>query len=424
MLVNVPLNRPRHRGLILRAALVLSIMAGPTAACSEQQEPPTYRAEFHANIKPDAGLVDIEIRITQSAGELIWLAFNAPKDRYREFIGDGTTQRNGASVKWNIPNHGGTLRFKALVDSQRSGRYDARLTNDWILVRLGDLFPPARASTIDDAVSLSSLSMTAPQGWSIETAYGTMQRPREVINDARRFDRPTGWAIAGKLAVRRDHIANRQVTIASPLQQGVRRQDLLAFLHWTLPELVAVYPKLPERLLIVSAGDPMWRGGLSGPASFYLHAERPLISEDTTSPPLHELIHVATSSSPADGDDWIAEGLAEYYSMELLRRSGGISDQRFSDAINKMRIRCEQEGGKLSDPSSGINSTRAALLFHDLDHELQQAGSSLDRLISLLNQQSKLSRGMLTKAATRLLLAPSQSLHAALAEQQSSLKGQ
>jgi hypothetical protein len=26
-----------------------------------------------------------------------------------------------------------------------------------------------------------------------------------------------------------------------------------------------IFPDLPPRLLIVSAGDPMWRGGLSGP---------------------------------------------------------------------------------------------------------------------------------------------------------------
>ena len=43
------------------------------------------------------------------------------------------------------------------------------------------------------------------------------------------------------------------------------------------------------RLLIVSAGDPMWRGGLSGPSSMFLHSDRPLISENRTSTLLHEL---------------------------------------------------------------------------------------------------------------------------------------
>ena len=57
---------------------------------------------------------------------------------------------------------------------------------------------------------------------------------------------------------------------------------LLAFLRWNLPALVDIFPDFPERVLVVSAGDPMWRGGLSGPGSLYIHAERPLISGNGT----------------------------------------------------------------------------------------------------------------------------------------------
>ena len=42
----------------------------------------------------------------------------------------------------------------------------------------------------------------------------------------------------------------------------VHLPDILAFLRWTLPALVDVFPNFPQRLLIVSAAKDMWRGGL------------------------------------------------------------------------------------------------------------------------------------------------------------------
>jgi hypothetical protein len=70
---------------------------------------------------------------------------------------------------------------------------------------------------------------------------------------------------------------------------------------------------LPERLIVVGAGDPMWRGGLSAPNSVYLHADLPLISADGTSPLLHEVVHVMLRARSGAGGDWIVEGLAELY---------------------------------------------------------------------------------------------------------------
>jgi hypothetical protein len=66
-------------------------------------------------------------------------------------------------------------------------------------------------------------------------------------------------------------------------------------------------------MLIVSAGDPMWRGGLSGPSSMFLHSDRPLISENRTSTLLHELGHIALGIRGDEESDWIVEGLAEHY---------------------------------------------------------------------------------------------------------------
>lgn len=42
------------------------------------------------------------------------------------------------------------------------------------------------------------------------------------------------------------------------------------------------------------------------------------ISENATSTLFHELSHVITRISAEDRSDWIAEGLAEFYSVELV----------------------------------------------------------------------------------------------------------
>ena len=77
--------------------------------------------------------------------------------------------------------------------------------------------------------------------------------------------------IPGGISAERELREHHQI---GPQGHGVRRQDILAMLRWTLPKLRRILGQLPERLTVVSAGDPMWRGGLSAPRSLFLHAER------------------------------------------------------------------------------------------------------------------------------------------------------
>jgi len=136
---------------------------------------------------------------------------------------------------------------------------------------------------------------------------------------------------------------------------------------------------------MVSGDESMWRGALSGPASVYLHPNRPLISENATSTVLHELVHVATRWSGAKGDDWIVEGIAEYYSLKVLFNSGGISRDRFEDAINTQREWANSERGQLADPSKGADTGRALMLFHELDQELSAVTEEgLDEVVAYL----------------------------------------
>ena len=122
----------------------------------------------------------------------------------------------------------------------------------------------------------------------------------------------------------------------------------------------------------------MWRGGLSAPQSIYIHADRPLISENGTSTLLHEVVHVALGAS-AEGDyDWIVEGLAEFYSLQLLRRSGSITPARYERALQRQVEWASSARALCGQSSTGETTALAVTVLAALDRELRD-GSDDDR---------------------------------------------
>ena len=207
-----------------------------------------------------------------------------------------------------------------------------------------------------------------------------------------------------------------RVAVAAPLGQGVRRNDLLSYIHVLGPQLEQAFGPLPSRLLVVQAGDPMWRGGLSGPRSLYLHARRPLVSGNGSSTPAHELVHVVTRLRGADKDDWIAEGLAEYYSIELPRRAGLLSASRAKKALAWMQAHGDGVARLHTDRSDERVTARAVTLFAALDAELRagDARHGLDDVVRRLIPQREVSREALRDAARAVLGAPSKTLQTPL----------
>lgn len=148
--------------------------------------------------------------------------------------------------------------------------------------------------------------------------------------------------------------------------------DIMTFLTFVWPQMQQVFPRDPDKLLIVGAGDPMWRGGLSAANSYFMHADRPLVSENGTSSLVHELVHVFGRIYGRERSDWIAEGLAEYYAIELMRRAGGISEDRYQK-IREQLIRWSKPVNSLrTDNASGPVTARAVLLLQELDREIRQ----------------------------------------------------
>lgn len=387
------------------AHLFLAATAFAMAACADGEavaaDEHSYQLDFVAHLDPQSGLADVEIRVSQAGPILRALDFNAPDSRFTGFEGDGGVELASERVLWTVPDRGGSLRFTATIDHLRGNVHDARITDNWAVFRLDDFFPAASTRAISSASAEATLSFSGPENWRFETPYGPSNKEAHSVVRDRLFPRPVGWVVAGDIGVRRDQIAGRQVAVAAPVGEGFRRQDTLAFLRWTLPELIEVFPGFSERLLIVGSGVDMWRGGLSAPGSLYLHPHRPLISGNSTSTLLHELVHVAVGNLAGPRDDWLVEGLAEYYGLELLRRAGGISQLRFEGALADLEQWADRENARLSDPSTGADTAYAVGVLRELAMNLEAAGSSLDALVGLL-----LTRGLtaadLTASLTEL----------------------
>lgn len=369
----------------------LAIACGLMALAATAANPLAYPVTFGAQLR--AGEIEAKawISVTQKELRLQQVRLRAPADRYHDFSGDGEISRQGDRLLWTPPAKGGRLNYRVTVNHRRNKNgLDAFVGKDFALLRADDLFPPAAISQMDGAESISRMELKLPRDWRLVTALQPDDDGGWVVrNPQRKFDRPTGWLVAGDLGIRRDRIADIQVAVAGPKGQNVQRVSMLALLRWTLPDVVALLPgPPPERLALVSAGDPLWRGGLSGPSSLYIHAERPLLSEDGSSTLLHELLHVLLPLATAPDHDWIDEGLAEYLTLRILRDTGSISGRRYKNSISNAR----KKGGQrslLGSSSSGRRTARAVALLHDLDREMLAASDGeqgLPELATLLAQ--------------------------------------
>ena len=319
-----------------------------------------------------------EVSLTLEKGEAVQrLAFNlGSKGYYSDFSADGTWTQDGPESGTWLPGKGkSSLTYKVRISHPRANdTFDARMTPDWALLRGDDLVPSARLSKDDKVELVARLQFELPKGWNgIETGWPKIGENKfRIDNPSRQFDRPTGWILAGKIGSRRAQLGDTDVTVAAPVGEGMRRMDILTLLTFVWPEAQAVFPRDPAKLLIVGANDPMWRGGLSAPNSIFFHAERPLVSENGTSSLVHELVHVFSRIRDTDQSDWISEGLAEYYAIELVRRAGGMSEDRYQSIRKKLVGWSKKVDSLRTDDSTGPVTARAVLLLQELDREIRK----------------------------------------------------
>lgn len=353
---------------LLLSALLLTLSAPLWAAKRVDLD---YRVRF----LPESDQAEVSL-VLEKGDSVRSLRFNlGDKGYYSDFESSGGwTQDDPGHGTW-VPGEGkASLTYRVRISHPRGdGRFDARMTPDWALLRGDDLVPAATLDMVDGTELVSRLEFELPKDWkSVETGWTRVGKNRfRIDNPERLFDRPTGWIIAGKLGSRRATLGNTDITVSAPVGEQMRRMDILTLMTYIWPYAREVFPREPGKLLIVGANDPMWRGGLSGPNSLFMHSARPLVSENGTSSLVHELVHVLSRIDDTDRSDWITEGVAEYYAIELLRRSGGLGDDRYESVRKHLRQWSRKVDSLRGEHATGPVTARAVLLMQDLDKEIR-----------------------------------------------------
>jgi predicted metalloprotease with PDZ domain len=69
--------------------------------------------------------------------------------------------------------------------------------------------------------------------------------------------------------------------------------------------------------------------------------------------------------------DWISEGFAEYYAIELVRRAGGMSDERYASLQKKLAKDSQKVTTLRGEQISPAQIGKAVLLLGELDQEIR-----------------------------------------------------
>ena len=330
--------------------------------------------DYHVKLLPQSDQADVRVSLSQGSA-VRSLDFDLGHDGdYSDFKADGQWKVSNGRGHWQPSADKASLTYRVrLTHAHKPGTYEARMAPGWALFRGDDLVPAARLDQQDGVELVSRLMFELPPGWkSIETAWPRIGKNTfRIDNVSRLFDRPTGWMLAGNLGSRRMRLGQTDVTVASPKGQGMRRMDVLTLLTFVWPQVEAAFPRHPAKLLIVGASDPMRRGAFSARDSIYLNSRTPLVSEDGSSPLIREVVQAIARFSDHDTSDWISEGLAGYYAIELVRRAGGITDERY-EAI---QARLAKEGKGVTslrgEHVSGATVSRAVMVLQELDREIR-----------------------------------------------------
>ena len=333
--------------------------------------------DYHVRLLPQSD--QAEVRLTLAQGSAVRsLDFDlGDGSLYSDFKADGQwllTPGKPTRGVWRPTADKASLTYRVRIcHGRKNGSFDTRMTSTWALMRGDDLVPPAKLDQQDGIELVSRLEFELPNGWkSVETAWPRVGKNKfRVDNVSRLFDRPSGWMLAGHLGSRRTRLGETEVTVASPRGQGMRRMDVLTLLTFVWPQVQAVYPRHPTKLLIVGANDPMWRGSLGAHESIYLNTRLPLVSESGTSAVVRELAQVFGRINDQQRSDWISEGFAEYYAIELVRRAGGMSDERYESLQSKLAKASQKVTTLRGEQINPAQVAKAVVLLQELDREIR-----------------------------------------------------
>jgi len=373
----------------LLAALALALAGAPETRSGA----PTYSVDYVVRIsRRDPGRAHVRWLLA-GIDEIRAFRLVFRDERTTGVTGTGTLAWHGRTLVWAPGRPYAHLRYTVAIGHGRppGAQFDSYAAPDWVATRALHLFPEINVDFrrgAAEAHSRARLLFRLPRGWRSVAAAARLEGDSfRVEEPGKRLDRPRGWFLLGRIARHRRLIAGLDLTVAVAPGSALDARRLLGLYERAVPLLAQVLGPPPSRLLVVSAPDPMWHGGLSGEDSFFVNGHIPIRSPDKTSTYLHELFHVWQPYRPAADGRWVSEGLAEYYSLVLQRRAGRLSERGFARGI-ALFARFGHWGVDLSRtrvPAALNNS--APLVMYAIDHEIRRATEerrSLDDVVRVL----------------------------------------
>jgi hypothetical protein len=384
--------------MAVRAFGLLLLPALATAA-----ERPTYSVDYVVTIpRRDPGHAHVRWLLA-GADEITTFRLVFRDARTTDVKGTGTLAWEGRTLRWTPGSPYAHLSYAVEIDRRRpaSGpHFDSHADTDWIATRAVHLFPEIHVTFRPGATSARSrarLLFHLPPGWRSAAAGEPLGKDVYTVREpGKKLDRPRGWYLLGHVARHTRTLAGADVTIAVAPGSTLDVQRLLRLYRHTFPLIGGILGPPPPRLLVVSAPDPMWHGGLSGEDSFFVNSHIPVRSSDKTSTYLHELFHVWQPFRPVGDGHWVSEGLAEYYSLALPHRAGRMSDAIFARGI-ALFARWGTWGLDLSrthDPAALNNS--GPLVMHWIDREIARASNGARGLDDAVRRLAREGGGLTT----------------------------
>lgn len=394
---------------VIKLTATLALLAMSSSAwCAKKVD-----LDYHVKLLPQSDQAEVRVSLSHGAAVRSLNFDLGHAGDYSDFKADGQWKITGSRGLWQPDADKASLTYRVrLSHARKPGTYEARMTPSWALFRGEDLVPTAHLDQQDGVELVSRLVFELPPGWkSVETAWPRIGKHKfRIDNVSRLFDRPTGWMLAGTLGSRRVRLGDTDVTVASPKGQAMRRMDVLTLLTFVWPQVETAFPRHPAKLLVVGASDPMRRGAFAARDSIYLNSRTPLVSESGSSPLLREVVQAIGRFNDHDTSDWISEGFGEFYAIELMRRAGGITDERYAAIQARLGKQGKDVTSLRGEHVSGATVARAVLVLQELDREIRvktHNKRSLDDLAQAVMRADSVNTAQFVQLAESIMGEPS-----------------
>lgn len=394
---------------VIKLTATLALLAMSSSAwCAKKVD-----LDYHVKLLPQSDQAEVRVSLSHGAAVRSLNFDLGHAGDYSDFKADGQWKITGSRGLWQPDADKASLTYRVrLSHARKPGTYEARMTPSWALFRGEDLVPTAHLDQQDGVELVSRLVFELPPGWkSVETAWPRIGKHKfRIDNVSRLFDRPTGWMLTGTLGSRRVRLGDTDVTVASPKGQAMRRMDVLTLLTFVWPQVEAAFPRHPAKLLVVGASDPMRRGAFAARDSIYLNSRTPLVSESGSSPLLREVVQAIGRFNDHDTSDWISEGFGEFYAIELMRRAGGITDERYAAIQARLGKQGKDVTSLRGEHVSGATVARAVLVLQELDREIRvktHNKRSLDDLAQAVMRADSVNTAQFVQLAESIMGEPS-----------------